>query len=136
MKVAVLTRTIGYDRSESRLKAMDLIDNKIDQILAPEDAEDFKSLEMLRLNGNTFQDYVSFDRLGLYPSLKTLWVGSRPVVNKQEEDSGDQEVDPRTLIVAKMERLEHLNGSDVCRTLSVFDGFESCSRWEVRKKEN
>ncbi|KAG0025293.1 hypothetical protein BGZ81_007254 [Podila clonocystis] len=97
-----------------KLKAMDLIDNKIDQILAPEDPEDFKFLEMLRLNGNTFQDYVSFDRLGLYPSLKTLWVGSRPVVNNQgEEGSGDQEVDPRTLIVAKMGRLEHLNGSEV-----------------------
>ncbi|KAG0099383.1 hypothetical protein BGZ93_007879 [Podila epicladia] len=97
-----------------KLKAMDLIDNKIDQILAPEDPEDFKSLEMLRLNGNTFQDYVSFDRLGVYPSLKTLWVGLRPVVNKQgEEDSGDQEVDPRTMIVARMERLEHLNGSEV-----------------------
>lgn len=102
---------------------MDLIDNKIDQILAPEDPEDFKSLEMLRLNGNTFQDYVSFDWLGLYPSLKTLWVGSRPVVSKQgEEDSGDQEVDPRTLIVAKMERLEHLNGSEVCRTPSPLFG--------------
>lgn len=93
---------------------MDLIDNKIETILAPEDPEDFKSLEKLRLNGNTFRDWVSFDRLGLYPALKTLWVGTCPVVTKhEEEENGNQEVDPRTLIVAKMENLEHLNGSEV-----------------------
>lgn len=92
---------------------MDLIDNKIDSILAPEDPEDFKSLEMLRLNGNTLRDWVSFDRLGLYPALKTLWVGTCPVVTKHDEEEGDQAIDPRTLIVAKMEKLEHLNGSEV-----------------------
>ncbi|KAF9369276.1 hypothetical protein CPB97_003725 [Podila verticillata] len=96
-----------------KLKAMDLIDNKIDSILAPEDPEDFKSLEMLRLNGNTLRDWVSFDRLGLYPALKTLWVGTCPVVTKHDEEEGDQAIDPRTLIVAKMEKLEHLNGSEI-----------------------
>ncbi|KAF9425173.1 hypothetical protein BGZ94_007774 [Podila epigama] len=90
---------------------MDLSDNKIEVIDAPEDTDDFKTLNTLRFNGNIAQDWLSFDRLGMYPSLKTLWVGPNPV--KPPSNNPAAAVEPRIIIIAKMEHLEHLNGSEV-----------------------
>lgn len=100
----------------SRLKTLDLSENKISTILAPQDADDFKSLTAIRLSDNIIDNWTSIDHLGLYSSLESLWIGNNPITNKASTGASGENstgLDSGISTIARMGNLRHLNGSEV-----------------------
>jgi len=100
----------------SRLKTLDLSENTINSIQAPQDAEDFKSLTTIRLSDNNIDNWASIDRLGLYSSLSSLWIGNNPITTKASPGASGENstgLDSGISIIARMGSLRQLNGSEV-----------------------
>ncbi|KAF9573972.1 hypothetical protein EC968_007658 [Mortierella alpina] len=99
-----------------KLKTLDLSENKITAIHAPQDAEDFKSLTTIRLSDNSIDNWASIDRLSLYSSLRSLWIGNNPITNKALTGSSGENstgLDSGISIIARMGNLMHLNGTEI-----------------------
>jgi Leucine-rich repeat (LRR) protein len=101
------------------LKSLDLSENRITNIIGPQDPEDFKLLESLRLNDNDLKEWSSIDQLGLYKSLTSLWIANNPVMAKAAEDAtadNSGKPDVRTITIARMAHINQLNGTEVSDT--------------------
>ncbi|KAF9113376.1 hypothetical protein BGX27_001704 [Mortierella sp. AM989] len=96
-----------------KLKSLDLSENKFESIIGPQDDNDFKTLESLRLTDNPLADWVSIDQLGLYTTLRAVWVGDNPVPQAQRNEHASSGFDPRTACIVRMPRVEQLNGSEI-----------------------
>ncbi|KAG0272967.1 hypothetical protein BGZ95_011240 [Linnemannia exigua] len=100
------------------LKSLDLSENRLANVIGPQDPEDFKHLESLRLNDNDLKDWSSIDQLSLYTSLKSLWIQNNPIMIKAAEDAtADQsgKPDTRTITIARMPHIIHLNGTEILK---------------------
>ena len=98
---------------------MDLSENKIANVIGPQDPEDFQHLESLRMIDNDLKDWSSIDQLSLYPSLKSLWIEKNPIMAKAVEDKtadNTSKPDARTMTIARMPHVINLNGSEVSGT--------------------
>lgn len=92
-------------------------ENRIANIIGPKDPEDFKLLESLRINDNDLKEWSSIDQLGLYTSVKSLWIANNPVMTKVAEDAtadNSGKPDVRTITIARMAHINQLNGTEVC----------------------
>ncbi|CAO3574184.1 unnamed protein product [Mortierella alpina] len=99
-----------------KLKTLDLSENNINSIHAPQDAEDFKNLTTIRLSDNNIDNWASIDRLGLYSSLSSLWIGNNPITAKAFPGASGENstgLDSGISIIARMGNLRQLNGSEV-----------------------
>ena len=102
-----------------RLKSLDLSENRIANVIGPQDPEDFKLLESLRINDNDLKEWSSIDQLGLYTSLKSVWIQNNPVMTQAAEDATADNFgkpDVRTITIARMAHIDQLNGTEVCNT--------------------
>ncbi|KAG0289384.1 hypothetical protein BGZ97_006477 [Linnemannia gamsii] len=101
-----------------KLKSLDLSENRITNIIGPQDPEDFKLLESLRLNDNDLKEWSSIDQLGLYKSLTSLWIANNPVMAKAAEDAtadNSGKPDVRTITIARMAHINQLNGTEILK---------------------
>lgn len=99
-----------------RLKSLDLSENRIANVIGPQDPEDFKLLESLRINDNDLKEWLSIDQLGLYTSLKAVWIQNNPVMTQAAEDAtadNSGKPDVRTITIARMAHIDQLNGTEV-----------------------
>lgn len=99
-----------------RLKSLDLSENRIANVIGPQDPEDFKHLKSLRINDNDLKEWSSIDQLGLYTSLKSVWIQNNPVMTQAAEDAtadNSGKPDVRTITIARMAHIDHLNGTEV-----------------------
>ncbi|KAF9146581.1 hypothetical protein BG015_011564 [Linnemannia schmuckeri] len=99
-----------------KLKSLDLSENRIANVIGPQDPEDFKHLESLRINDNDLKEWSSIDQLGHYTSLKSLWIQNNPIMTQTAEDttadtSGKPDV--RTITIARMAHITQLNGTEI-----------------------
>ncbi|KAF9174915.1 hypothetical protein BGX20_009207 [Mortierella sp. AD010] len=84
----------------------------------PQDDNDFKTLTSLRLADNLIEGWLSIDQIGLYTTLRSLWIGNNPVLTKPP--SGQQisvpsthGFDPRTESIVRLPHIVQLNGSEI-----------------------
>ncbi|KAG0200079.1 hypothetical protein BGX28_006770 [Mortierella sp. GBA30] len=104
------------------LKTLDLSENKITTIYAPQDTDDFKHLTTIRLADNMIDNWSSIDNLGLYPSLRYVWIENNPIMIKPLEGKSAESttgLDSRISTIARMANIEHLNGSEITRSSRV-----------------
>ncbi|KAF9126247.1 hypothetical protein BGW39_006765 [Mortierella sp. 14UC] len=100
------------------LRLLDLSENRIANVIGPQDPEDFKHLETLRINDNDLKEWSSIDQLGLYTSLKSLWIQNNPIMAQAAGDvTSDQtgKPDTRTITIARMAHITQLNGTEILK---------------------
>ncbi|KAF9337241.1 hypothetical protein BGZ91_009582 [Linnemannia elongata] len=101
-----------------KLKSLDLSENRIANVIGPQDPEDFKLLESLRINDNDLKEWSSVDQLGLYTSLKAVWIQNNPVMTQAAEDAtadNSGKPDVRTITIARMAHIDQLNGTEILK---------------------
>ncbi|KAG0256650.1 hypothetical protein BG011_004377 [Mortierella polycephala] len=101
-----------------KLESLDLSENKIGNITAPQDASDFKQLTSLQLSDNVVDNWTSIDCLGLYSSLRQLWIVNNPFAQKSLEGQNSSSSigsDTRTSLIARMGQIDSLNGSEITK---------------------
>ncbi|KAF9935260.1 hypothetical protein BGZ65_003430 [Modicella reniformis] len=100
-----------------KLVSLDLSENKIENILGPQDENDFKALKSLRLNDNCLRDWTSIDHLGRYTGLTTVWLGENHFMDTglmgQASGGSSHGTDSRIVTIARMPHMKNINGSEV-----------------------
>ncbi|KAF9360459.1 hypothetical protein BGX26_009287 [Mortierella sp. AD094] len=103
-----------------KLKTLDLSENKFANVIGPQDDDDFKTLTSLRLADNLIENWLSIDQIGLYTTLRSLWIGNNPLMTKSPQGQhlsvpSSHGFDPRTECIVRMPHVEQLNGSEVSK---------------------
>ncbi|KAG0003124.1 hypothetical protein BGZ79_001604 [Entomortierella chlamydospora] len=103
-----------------KLKTLDLSENKFVNVIGPQDDNDFKTLTSLRLADNLIEGWLSIDQIGLYTTLRSLWIGNNPVLTKLPQEQqlsapSSHGFDPRTECIVRMPHIVQLNGSEITK---------------------
>lgn len=99
---------------------------------APESHENFKNLALLNLSNAKIDSWDDIDRLARFPALKNLRVQCWPLWDKCDSTEHER----RQLLIARLPKINILNGGDVIGSVEREDAERSFIRYYLDKPES